>query len=58
MAWAAWHTAAWMRSEKMPPFNTILAKKPAAPRSQNQDQLMEMVRMLNAMHGGTEEKAT
>lgn len=55
MAWGAYHTAAWMRSTKLPRFDRVIVKKHQERSAQSPDEMLNVIRVLNAMHGGTVE---
>lgn len=54
-AWLAWHIASLMRQTKLPRLESLLVRKPK--RSQTPEEMLGIVRMLNAMYGGKEMKA-
>lgn len=51
-AWLAWHVAALSRQKQLPNLRKLLYRKRAA--AQTPDQMLSMIRTLNAAFGGAD----
>jgi hypothetical protein len=50
----AWHTAAFTRANKLPSLKTILQDEYKEKRKQTVEEMISVVKLLNAAHGGIE----
>lgn len=59
MAWLAWHVAALSRTKKLPKLESLFAKT-RRRKDQTPEQMLSMIRTLNAAFGGVvkEKKGT
>lgn len=52
----AWHTAAFTRSSKLPALKTFLQDERKEHRKQTVDEMISVVKLINAAHGGIEKR--
>lgn len=58
LLYTAWHTALFERQTKLPALNTVLIdEQKEKPKKQTVDEMIAVVKLLNAAYGGEEVKA-